>query len=85
MDNFTEYIDTVARMSILKAKAAFTCPVHPDVMIRIDDSGNQQRAFMIAQNTLVYNDKIVLLKRVKSAVENELESAKSNCTLCSLK
>ncbi|MCF2446714.1 hypothetical protein L0657_22340 [Dyadobacter sp. CY345] len=85
MDNFTEYVDTVARMSILKAKAAFTCPVHPDVMIRNDNDGNQQRAFMIAQNTLVYNDKIVLLKRVTSAVEHELKSANANCLLCNLK
>ncbi|MCF0054505.1 hypothetical protein [Dyadobacter sp. CY356] len=82
MDHFTEYIDTVARMSILKAKAAFTCPVHPDIMIRTENYDTEQRAYLIAQKTLVYNDKIVLLNRVTNAVRRDLESAGGRCNIC---
>ncbi|WP_159466776.1 hypothetical protein [Dyadobacter sp. 3J3] len=69
-------------MSILKAKAAFTCPVHPDIMIRTENFDTEQRAFMIAQKTSVYNDKSVLLNRVTSAVRRELESADGRCNIC---
>jgi hypothetical protein len=82
MDHFTDYINTIARMSILKAKAAYTCPVHPDVLIRAENSAAEQRAYYVAQNTLKYNDKAFLSENITSTVRNELELADVKCRQC---
>jgi len=52
MKNYTEFVENMGRMSILKAKAAITCNTHPDILIRANNPSAEQRAYTIAQNTL---------------------------------
>ena len=85
MDNFTDYIDTLARMSILKTKAAYTCAVHPDILIRSGNADAEQRAYTVAQNTLKYHDQTFLLEKITSAVLRELEYANATCRQCDRK
>jgi hypothetical protein len=82
MDHFTDYINTIARMSILKAKAAYTCPAHPDVLIRAENSAAEERACYVAQNTLKYNDKAFLIENMTTTVRRELDSADVRCRQC---
>ncbi|GLU56208.1 hypothetical protein [Dyadobacter frigoris] len=83
-NNYAEYIETTARLAILKAKAAYTCKVHPEVLILSGDTNTEKRAYLIAQNTLKYNDKVFLLEKVTQAVKNELDLAGFACLQCEL-
>jgi len=83
MENYADYIDTLARMSILKVKAAQTCSVHPDVLIRSENSDACRRAVTVAQNTLKYHDKAFLINNVTNAVQRELDLAETTCQQCS--
>ena len=81
-DNYTEYTDTTALLAILKAKAAYHCQAHPEVLILSGDTDAEKRAYAIAQNTLKYNDKTFLLEKVSQAVKNELDQAVVECSQC---
>jgi len=84
-NNFTEYTDETARLSILKAKAALTCKIHPDVLISLKNLDAEKRAFAIAENTLKYNDRGFLLETVTLAVKTMLDMADVSCRQCSPK
>lgn len=81
-DNHTDYTDTIARSAILKAKAAYTCKVHPDILILSGDTTAEKRAYAIAENTLKYNDKVFLLETVVLALNKELDQAVAECPQC---
>ena len=80
--NFAEYTDTTARLAILKAKAAYTCELHPDILILAGDSNAERRAFEIANNTLTYNDRTFLAEKLILALKKELEAAGMECWQC---
>ncbi|WP_221391021.1 hypothetical protein [Dyadobacter sp. NIV53] len=80
--NFAEYTDTTARLAILKAKAAYTCNLHPDVLILAGDPNAERRAFEIAGNTLTYNDRTFLAEKLILVLKRELETAGTECWLC---
>ena len=81
-NNHADFTNTTARLAILKAKAAHTCGIHPDVLILSGDRDAENRAYTIAQNTLRFNDKIILLENVTLAVEKELNLAGCGCHQC---
>jgi hypothetical protein len=79
---FDEYITETARMSLLKAKAASTCKLRPDILILSSDTGAQNRAYRIAINTLAYHDRMFLEEQIIDAVGQELDSAGNQCVQC---
>lgn len=81
-DNHTDYTDTIARSAILKAKAAYTCKVHPDILILSGNATAEKRAYAIAENTLKYNDKVFLLEALVLALNKELAQASAECPQC---
>ena len=80
--NNADYTETTARLAILKAKAAFCCKDHPEMLILVGDPNAETRAYAIAQNTVKYHDKIFLLEKVTSAVKKSLDQAGTECLLC---
>ena len=82
IDNSASYSDTTARLAILKAKAAYFCASHPEVLILSGDQNAQMRAYAIAQNTVKYHDKMFLLEQVSSSVKKELDKAVNACSKC---
>jgi hypothetical protein len=80
--NFEGYITDTARLSILKAKAASTCKLHPDILILSTNMDAQKRAYRIAVNTLVYHDKLFLEEHMINAVGQHLDSAGNQCIQC---
>lgn len=82
--NYNEYANTTARLAILKAKAAYACKIHPGILVLSGDSHAEKRAFMIAQNTLKYNDRVFLMDNLMLAMRKELEVAGVKCWQCAL-
>lgn len=80
--NFEEYITDTARLSILKAKAASTCTLHPNILILSTNMDAQKKAYRIAVNTLVYHDKLFLEEHMINAVGQHLDSAGNHCIQC---
>lgn len=80
--NLLDYTENTARMAILKAKAAYICPVHPDALVLFGDEDAEKRAYAIARNTLNYNDKTYLLENITRAVKLELDMAEAECQQC---
>jgi len=81
--NFEEYITDTARLSILKAKAASTCTLHPNILIILSTNMDaQKKAYRIAVNTLVYHDKLFLEEHMINAVGQHLDSAGNQCIQC---
>ena len=81
-NNHADFTKTTARLAILKAKAAYYCKIHPDVLVLFGHSEAEKRAYAIAQNTLSFNDKTFLLEKITQAVKNELEMACVTCRQC---
>ncbi|HEV7382626.1 MAG TPA: hypothetical protein VGN64_22675 [Dyadobacter sp.] len=82
MENTDSYVDNIAQMSVIKAKAAYFCPEHPAVIISTGNTDAKLRAHSVAQNTLQFNDKQFLNDSMAQAVTRQLELAHPVCPYC---
>ena len=83
MTNDTTYdTDTTARLVILKARAAYPCKYHPEVLISSGDLSAETRAYQIARNTMQFHDKKYLVEKISLSVQSVLEQANRACVHC---
>jgi hypothetical protein len=83
VDDYAEALTNEAQRALFESGALKSCPIHPDVTIRVGDEEAERSAYAIATNNLKRDDRIEWREDLMSAIKDELDVAADEvCPRC---